>query len=92
MLLLKKVLFDFLVSLSSSFRYKNCNKQKARKRDGGVKPVGQTGVLEIGEGEGGYEGENSHPAHCQSAPAKLENIGFNLTKLCNNYPLVRFLM
>ena len=66
-----KVLFDFLVSLSSSFRYKDCNKQKAHEGDGGVEPEGprprQAGLEQVGEGEGRYEGEETHPAHSHPA-------------------------
>ena len=63
----REIEFDFILSLSTSFRYKDCDKQESHEGYRGVDQEGHLaggGVIEVGVGEGCDEGEDPDPANC----------------------------
>ena len=70
----REIEFDFILSLSTSFRYKDCDKQESHEGYRGVDQEGHLaggGVIEVGVGEGCYEGQDPDPANRQPGNLKL---------------------
>ena len=62
----REIEFDFILSLSTSFRYKDCDKQESHEGYRGVDQEGHLaggGVIEVGVGEGCDEGKDPDPAN-----------------------------
>ena len=84
----REIEFDFILSLSTSFRYKDCDKQESHEGYRGVDQEGHLaggGVIEVGVSEGCDKGEDPDPANRQPGNFKLSFyfvFCWLLTRLC----------
>ena len=88
-----KVQLNIILSLSTSFRYKNCNKQKSNKRNRGVDPESDLSgdcLHQIGECEQRDKWQHTHQPHSQPDKDKYLSKWTYWTLEC--YPLVNVLI
>ena len=87
----REIELNFIVSLSTSFRYKDCDKQESHEGDCGVDQEGDLTwgrVIEVGVGEGRDERQNTDPANRQ--PGKTSYVRLILSHVTVFTRLYRF--